>query len=151
MEEKKIVWNSKFLLNIKLENKQQLQYIPLHIYTFKQPNISFQLDENMDSKELKAILSLRLDEDGNVEQEVYEVLTKEFFAMDLYYPRSDCWNWTYNHCSIDEISYDEFYNKSKNDRPMNINLTIAIPQAVFKSSKGEKVFGDLLEEDNDNG
>lgn len=142
MEEKKIIYNSKFQLDISLNAKEKLTYIPNNIYMFKPPIISIMPDVDLCFKELKAILCVRLDEEGKVESEVYDLLSNNSFDLKLYYPNINCLNWEYRHCEIDTIEYDEFYNKSKNDRPFNLNLNLDIMQAVFYSNnKNKRVFG----------
>ena len=152
MEEKKIIYNSKFQLDISLNSNEKLAYIPNNIYMFKPPVISIMPDVDLCFKELKAVLCVRLDEEGKVESEVYDLLANNSFDMKLYYPNINCLNWEYRHCEIDMIEYDEFYNKTKNDRPFNLNLNLDIMQAIYYSNnKNKRIFGNetLPIEDNE--
>lgn len=142
MEENKIIYNSKFQLNIFLKNKKQLEYIPSNIYMFKPPSINIIPDVDLCFKEMNGVLCVRLDEEGKIENEIYETLANDAFNLKLYYPNKDCLNWEYNHCEIDTIEYDEFYNKSKNDRPYNLVMNLNIMQAIYHSNTGSvRVFG----------
>ena len=119
---------------------------------FKPPVISIMPDVDLCFKELKAVLCVRLDEEGKVESEVYDLLVNNSFDMKLYYPNINCLNWEYRHCEIDTIEYDEFYNKTKNDRPFNLNLNLDIMQAIYYSNnKNKRIFGNetLPIEDNE--
>lgn len=142
MEEKKIIYNSKFQLDISLNAKEKLEFIPNNLYMFKPPLISVMPDADLCFKEMKGVLCLRLDEEGKVESEVYDLLINNSFDLKLYYPNKNCLNWEYRHCEVDTIEYDEFYNKSKNDRPFNLLLNLEILQAVYYSNnRNKRIFG----------
>lgn len=147
MEKTEIIWNSKFELEIQLENNMALNYIPNNMFMFKPPLIPVSANEDFSFDDMKADLMVRLDDKGNVENEIYEQFIDKYFSILLYYPNKNCLNWTYRKCKIDTIEYDEFYNKSKNDRPYNVILHLNIQQAVFHGNNKELVFGDIEEDD----
>lgn len=141
MEKTEIIWNSKFSIDLIMDNNVSLDILHNNIFMFQPPAIQPQSSKD-DEEVTYAKMMIRFDTKGLVENELYEKLSGATFTIKTYYPDKDSLNWTYTNCSVSKIIYDEFYNKSKNDRPFNVTLLIRVPNAIYHGNNKEFYFCD---------
>lgn len=146
MEEKtKIIFDSDFFIEVKLDDGSVPKGMIGTIYSFTPPTINLNVDENMQESTMKAVLTIRLDKNGRVENEIYEKLSNTFIQLKLYYPDANALNWEYKNCTIESIEYDSFERKSKYDKPFNMRLNLLVQQAVYHASNTTLSFGTIDE------
>ena len=81
-EKERLNWDNNFSIRFKLQNGKNLEKIPNNIFMIELPDIS-SIDMNADMLDKNIKLTLRSTQDGSVEREVYDVLFRTNFDIEL--------------------------------------------------------------------
>lgn len=143
--ENKLNWDNEFIVRFRLENNKTLKYIPNNIFSVDLPNITItDLGENDVNKYIR--ITLRSSYDGSVENEVFDVLLRTSFDIDVSLSNPNVVAWQYNSCSIEDIEFTPLVDRKSKANPLNMILKIKVSQIVYTGSgNGESIeFGDKI-------
>lgn len=138
LKKEKLNWDNNFSIRFKLENGKSLEQIPNNIYEIYMPEIN---TEDMDNELEKYIrITLRSMQDGLVEKEVYDVLFRTNFDIELSLSNPNKLDYVYKSCSVEKLTFSPLRNVPKAN-PFNFTIWIKVSQIIFKGSSDEFVFG----------
>lgn len=138
INKEKLNWDNNFSIRFKLENGKSLEQIPNNIFEIHMPEIS---TEDIDDDLKKYILiSLRSMQDGLVEKEVYEVLFRTNFDIEISLSNPNKLDYIYKSCTAEKLSFSPLRNVPKAN-PFNFTIWIKVSQIIYKGSSDEFIFG----------
>lgn len=141
LETDRMNWDNNFSIRFNLSDGKSLEKIPNNIFMVELPEIkavdldTFELDKNIR-------LTLRSLQDGSVEKEVYDVLFRTEFDIEVSLSNPNKVDYIYKACSVDKISFAPLMNK-KNANPFNFTVSAKISQIVYKGASEEVTFGKI--------
>ena len=143
-------YDNNFSVRIKLENGNTLNHLTANIFILNLPKISMSSFADEDSVEpLK--LSLRSTKDGSVENEVYNVLCKSKFNIEISLTNPNKVDFTFYECDVSAIEFAQLAHKNKAN-PFNFDIEINYLYAKYFNSGETFIIGnapvDLLSEIN---
>lgn len=136
-------WDNEFSVRFNFkESPVVLQHIPNNIFSIELPDISVTdlLEDDVD-RTLK--LTLRSTSDGLVEKEVFNVLLRNSFDLDLSLKNPNKVVWKYNDCSVEKIGFSPLIDRKSRSNPFNYILYIKVHQAVYNGDDQIIQFGNL--------
>jgi len=137
----KLNWDNEFSVRFSFpENQVVLQHIPNNIFSVELPEIvAFDVGED----ELSGLLqiTLRSTSDGSVEREVFDVLLRNNFDIDISLSNSNKATWKYNGCSVEKIAFSPLIDRKSKANPFNFTLFIKVPQIIYNGDNSIIEFG----------
>ena len=86
-------------------------------------------------------ITLRSTTDGLVESEVFNVLLRNSFDIDLSFKNPNKVAWKYNDCSVEKIGFSPLTDRKSRSNPFNYILYINVKQAVYNGDNQIIEFG----------
>lgn len=142
LEERELVrlnWDNNFSVRFKLENGKSLEKIPNNIFVIELPEITT-TDMNEDNLNKYIGITLRSVQDGSVEKELFDVLFRTNFDIELSLSNPNKIDYIYKSCSVEKLSYSPLMNRPKAN-PFNFTVWAKVSQIVFKGASEEITFG----------
>jgi hypothetical protein len=143
--ETKLNWDNEFSVRFKLDNNKTLQFIPNNIFSVELPEINAtDIAEKDVDKYLKLVL--RSTANGVVEKEVFDILFRTSFDVEVSLSNPNKVEWQYNSCTIDKLSFSELFDRKSKANPLNFTLLIKVSQIVYVGN-GESepvIFGERI-------
>ena len=139
----KINWDNEFSVRFNLENNM-LKHIPNNIFSVELPEIDYAdlLDGEL-SRTLK--LTLRSTVDGSVEKEIFDILFRNQFNIDISLSNPNIVTWKYNNCSVERVAFTPLIDRKSRANPFNFVLYIKVSQIIYNGGSMMISFGDLKE------
>lgn len=139
----KLNWDNEFCVRFNIKNKN-LIHIPNNIFGVEMPDIyaSELADENID-KTLKIIL--RSTADGAVEKEMFDVLFRNSFDVDISLSNKNHTPWKYLGCSLDKIGFTPLTDRKSRSNPFNFILYIKVGKIEYNGDNLIIEFGSVNE------
>jgi hypothetical protein len=103
------------------------------------PDISTK-DMNGEDMEKYVAIVLRSTQDRSVEQEVFNILMRTNFDVELSLSNPNQIDYVYTSCSIDRVDFATLANKSKAN-PFNFTIWAKVSQIIYKGADDEYIFG----------
>jgi hypothetical protein len=136
----KINWDNEFSVRFNLE-KDMLKHIPNNIFSVELPEIDF-FDMNDDNLSKTLKLTLRSTVDGSVEQEIFDILCRQQFNIDISLSNPNIVSWKYSNCSIEKIAFTPLVDRKSRANPFNFILYINVSQVTYNAGSMVVTFGD---------
>ena len=134
----KLNWDNEFSVRFDIEN-DALTHIPNNIFSIEMPDlVSTEVDGEIDSR-LKLIL--RSTANGSVEQEIFDILFRKDFNIEVSLSNPNKVNWKYVNCSLDKMSFTPLIDKKSKSNPFNYILYIKVGQIVYNGETSIVSFG----------
>lgn len=134
----KLNWDNEFSVRFDIE-KDSLTHIPNNIFSIEMPDlVSTEIDGEIDSR-LKLVL--RSTANGSVEQEIFDVLFRNDFNIEVSLSNPNKVNWKYVNCSLDKMSFTPLIDKKSKSNPFNYVLYIKVGQIVYNGETSIITFG----------
>ena len=139
IDKEKLNWDNNFSIRFKLENGKSLEKIPNNIFEIDLPEINTKdvSEENIDRY---IAIVLRSTQDGLVEKEVYDVLFRTNFDIELSLSNPNKIDYVYKSCSVEKLNFAPLMNRPKAN-PFNFTVWAKVSQIIFKGSAEEIIFG----------
>lgn len=150
----KLNWDNDFSVRFNIIDKQvSLQHIPNNIFSIELPEI---VASDVSGEEINSTLKLTLRStlDGSVEKEVFDVLFRNSFNVDLSLSNPNKITWKYNNCSVESIGFSQLVDRKSRSNPFNFTLNIKVGQIVYNGDNTVIEFGkigDTYTADNEKG
>ena len=139
IDKEKLNWDNNFSIRFKLENGKSLEKIPNNIFEIDLPEINTK-DVNEENIDRYIAIVLRSTQDGLVEKEVYDVLFRTNFDMELSLSNPNKIDYVYKSCSVEKLNFAPLMNRPKAN-PFNFTVWAKVSQIIFKGSAEEIIFG----------
>ena len=141
-------YDNNFSVRIKLENGNTLNHLTDNIFILDLPKISMiNFAEDDVVEPLK--LSLRSTKDGSVENEVYNILCKSKFNIEVSLTNPNKVDFTFYDCDVSSVEFAQLAHKSKAN-PFNFTIEIGYQYAKYYNAGETFVVGnaplDILSE-----
>lgn len=136
-------WDNEFSVRFNIKDKQiNLQHVPNNIFSVELPEISVSdlLNEDVDWM-LK--VTLRSTIDGLVEKEIFNVLLRNSFDVDVSLQNPNKVAWKYNDCSVEKIGFSPLIGRKSKSNPFNYILYIKVKQAIYNGDDQVIDFGSV--------
>ena len=139
IDKERLNWDNNFSIRFSLKDGKSLEKIPNNIFMIELPEIKA---VDMDSEDLDKYirLTLRSTQDGSVEKEVYDVLFRTEFDIELSLSNPNKVDYVYKSCSVEKLNFVPLMNKPKAN-PFNFTVSAKVSQIVYKGSSEEITFG----------
>lgn len=132
-------WDNNFSVRFKLENGKSLVQIPNNIFVLELPEIkTTDMSEDVLNKYIG--ITLRSTQDGLVEREVFDVLFRTNFDIELSLSNPNKIDYVYKSCSVEKLTFSQLMNRPKAN-PFNFTVWAKVSQIVFKGASEEITFG----------
>lgn len=132
-------WDNNFSVRFKLENGKSLVKIPNNIFVLELPEITTtDMSEDVLNKYIG--ITLRSTQDGLVEREVFDVLFRTNFDIELSLSNPNKIDYVYKSCSVEKLTFSQLMNRPKAN-PFNFTVWAKVSQIVFKGASEEITFG----------
>ena len=138
-EKERLNWDNNFSIRFKLQNGKNLEKIPNNIFMIELPDIS-SIDMNADMLDKNIKLTLRSTQDGSVEREVYDVLFRTNFDIELSLSNPNKIDYIYKSCSVEKLQFAPLMNTPKAN-PFNFTILANVAQIIYKGASEEINFG----------
>lgn len=136
-------WDNNFSVRFKLENGKSLEKIPNNIFVLDLPDITTtDMSEEVLNKYIG--ITLRSAQDGSVEKEVFDVLFRTNFDIELSLSNPNKIDYIYKSCSVEKLTFSQLMNRPKAN-PFNFTVWAKVSQIVFKGASEEVIFGATVE------
>lgn len=137
----KLNWDNEFSVRFNIEGAS-LQHIPNNIFSVELPEI---LAEDMTGDEINTILKLTLRStvDGSVEKEMFDVLFRNIFDIDLSLSNPNKVSWKYKSCTLEKIGFSPLVGRKSRSNPFNFTLYIKVGQIVYNGDNAILEFGQV--------
>ena len=139
-EKERLNWDNNFSIRFKLQNGKNLEKIPNNIFMIELPDIS-SIDMNADMLDKNIKLTLRSTQDGSVEREVYDVLFRTNFDIELSLSNPNKIDYIYKSCSVEKLQFAPLMNRPKAN-PFNFTVDVDYKYATYFNSGESFTFGD---------
>lgn len=139
IDKEKLNWDNNFSIRFKLENGKSLEKIPNNIFEIDLPEINTK-DVNEENIDRYIAIVLRSTQDGLVEKEVYDVLFRTNFDIELSLSNPNKIDYVYKSCSVEKLNFAPLMNRPKAN-PFNFTVWAKVSQIIFKGSSEEISFG----------
>lgn len=135
----KLNWDNEFSVRFNIEN-ETLNHIPNNIFSVEMPEISASdmVVEELDST-LKIVLRSTLG--GFVEKEMFDILFRKTFDIDISLSNSNITPWKYKCCVLEKIGFAPLIDKKSKSNPFNYILYIKVGQIVYSGENCIIEFG----------
>lgn len=138
-EKERLNWDNNFSIRFKLENGKSLDRIPNNIFVVELPDIKA-VDMNEENIDTYILITLRSTQDGSVEKEVYDILFRTNFDIELSLSNPNKVDYVYKSCSVEKLSFAPLMRKQKAN-PFNFTIFVKVSQIIFKGATEEIKFG----------
>ena len=133
-------YDNNFSVRIKLDNGSSLNHLTDNIFILDLPKISMSNFAEEDVVEpLK--LSLRSTKDGSVENEVYNILCKSKFNIEVSLTNPNKVDFIFFECDVSSVEFAQLAHKNKAN-PFNFSVEIDYKYAKYFNSGETFVVGD---------
>lgn len=139
IEKNRLNWDNNFSIRFKLENGKSLERIPNNIFEIDMPEINTK-DVNEENIEKYIALVLRSTQDGLVEKEVYDVLFRTNFDIELSLSNPNKVDYIYKSCSVEKINFAPLMYRPKAN-PFNFTIWAKVSQIIYKGASEPIIFG----------
>ena len=113
-------WDNNFSVRFKLENGKSLVKIPNNIFVLELPEITTtDMSEDVLNKYIG--ITLRSTQDGLVEREVFDVLFRTNFDIELSLSNPNKIDYVYKSCSVEKLTFSQLMNRPKAN-PFNFTV-----------------------------
>jgi hypothetical protein len=138
----KLNWDNEFGVRFNIKNNKSLTHIPRNIFAIELPEIYAGdiADEKID-KTLKIIL--RSTVDGSVEKEIFDILLRSGFDVDISLTNKNHVPWKYCGCVLDKISFTPLTDRKSRSNPFNFILYIKVEQIIYNGDNVVIEFGSV--------
>ena len=116
-----------------------MEKIPNNIFEIDLPEINTK-DVNEENIDRYIAIVLRSTQDGLVEKEVYDVLFRTNFDIELSLSNPNKIDYVYKSCSVEKLNFAPLMNRPKAN-PFNFTVWAKVSQIIFKGSAEEIIFG----------
>ena len=139
LDKEKLNWDNNFSIRFSLKDGKSLSKIPNNIFMIELPEIRA---ADMDSEDINKTINitLRSTQDGSVEKEVYDILFRTEFDIELSLSNPNKVDYVYKSCSVEKMSFVPLMNRPKAN-PFNFTVSAKVSQIVYKGSDEEITFG----------
>lgn len=135
----KLNWDNEFSVRFNIEGVS-LQHIPNNIFSVEMPEIDVEdMTENEIDKVMK--ITLRSTVDGTVEKEMFDVLFRNMFDIDISLSNPNKISWKYRSCILEKIGFSPLVGKKSRSNPFNFTLYIKVGQIVYNGDNAIVEFG----------
>ena len=134
-------WDNEFSVRFNVHDKQtNVQHVPNNVFSVELPEIGVSdlLDGDVN---LMLKITLRSTTDGLVESEVFNVLLRNSFDIDLSFKNPNKVAWKYNDCSVEKIGFSPLIDRKSRSNPFNYILYVNVKQAVYNGDNQIIEFG----------
>lgn len=129
---KTLNYDNNFSVRIKMINGKNLSYITDNIFILDLPKILMSNLADIDSLEpLK--LTLRSTKDGSVENEVYNILCKSKFNVEVSLMNPNKVDFLFSNCDVSSVEFSQLAHKSKTN-PFNFTIEVKYDYAKYFNS-----------------
>lgn len=133
-------YDNNFSVRIKLETGNSASHITDNIFSIDLPKIY--MTNLVDNEQLEPFkMSLRSTKDGSVENELYNILCRSTFDIEVSLTNPNKIDFAFNECSVSSIAFAELAHKSKAN-PFNFTVEVDYKYAKFFNSGEVFTFGD---------
>ena len=134
-------YDNNFSVRIKLkETGNSASYITDNIFSIDLPKIF--MTNLVDNDSLQSFkMTLRSTKDGSVENELYNILCRNVFDMEVSLTNPNKVDFTFNECSVSSIGFEQLAHKSKAN-PFNFTVEVDYKYAKYFNSGEVFTFGD---------
>ena len=134
-------WDNEFSVRFNIKDKQvTLQHVPNNVFSVELPDISVS-DLLVDDVDWILKVTLRSTTDGLVESEVFDVLLRNSFDVELSLKNPNKTVWRYNDCSVEKIGFSPLIDRKSRSNPFNYILYIKVKQAIYNGDNQVIEFG----------
>ena len=134
-------WDNEFSVRFSIHDKQtNVQHVPNNVFSVELPEISVS-DLLMNDVDWILKVTLRSTSDGLVESEVFNVLLRNSFDVELSLKNPNKTVWKYNDCSVEKIGFSPLVDRRSRNNPFNYILYIKVKQAVYNGDNQIIEFG----------
>lgn len=141
----KLNWDNEFSVRFNIENSS-LQHIPNNIFSIELPEIDVEdMTDNEINKTLK--LTLRSTIDGSVEKEMFDVLFRNMFDVDISLSNPNKVSWKYKGCTLEKIGFSPLVGRKSRSNPFNFTLYIKVGQIIYNGDNAIIEFGKVSQFD----
>ncbi len=137
----KLNWDNEFSVRFDIEG-ESLQHIPSNIFSVELPEI---VAEDMTGDEINTTLKLTLRStiDGLVEKEMFDVLFRKMFNIDLSLSNPNKVSWKYKSCMVEKIGFSPLVGRKSRSNPFNFTLYIKVGQIIYNGDNTIIEFGQV--------
>lgn len=133
-------YDNNFSVRIKMDNKSALSHLTDNIFILDLPKISMiNFAEEGVVEPLR--ISLKSTKDGSVENEVYNILCKSKFNIEVSLTNPNKVDFIFNDCVVSSVSFEPLAHKAKAN-PFNFSIEIDYKWAQYFNSGETFVVGD---------
>lgn len=143
-QKERLNWDNNFSIRFKLENGKNLEKIPNNIFVIELPEI-LATDMNEENLDKYIKITLRSTQDGSVEKEVYDVLFRTNFDIELSLSNPNKTDYIYKSCSVEKLNFAPLMNRPKAN-PFNFTISAKVSQIIFKGASEEITFGPTIKD-----
>jgi len=142
LDKDRMNWDNNFSIRFTLNDGRSLEKIPNNIFMVELPEIKA-VDIDTDDLDKHIRLTLRSLQDGSVEKEVYDILFRTEFDIELSLSNPNKVDYVYKACSVEKIEFSPLMNK-KTANPFNFTISAKISQIIYKGASEEITFGRIV-------
>lgn len=133
-------YDNNFSVRIRLDNGNSVSHITDNIFSIDLPKIY--MANLVDNDALQTFkMSLRSTKDGSVENELYNILCRNVFDIEVSLTNPNKVDFTFNDCSVSSIEFGQLAHKSKCN-PFNFTVEVDYKYAKYFNSGEVFTFGD---------
>jgi hypothetical protein len=141
-EKNRLNWDNNFSIRFKLANGKSLEKIPNNLFAIELPEIT--TTDMSDEVLNKSIgITLRSAQDGTVEKELFDILFRTYFDIELSLSNPNKVDYVYKSCSVEKLTFSPLMNRPKAN-PFNLTVWAKVSQIVFKGTSEEIAFGGTI-------
>ncbi len=135
----KLNCDNEFSVRFNIEN-ESLTHIPNNIFSVELPEIAA---EDMTSDEIDRTLkiTLRSTTNGLVEKEMFGILFRKMFDVDISLSNPNIISWKYKSCILEKIGFSPLIGRKSRSNPFNFTLYIKVGQIVYNGDNTIIEFG----------
>ena len=129
-------YDNNFSVRIRLDNGNSVSHITDNIFSIDLPKIY--MANLVDNDALQTFkMSLRSTKDGSVENELYNILCRQTFNIEVSLTNPNKVDFTFNECSVSSIEFGQLAHKAKSNP---FNFTVEVDYKYAKYFNGGEVF-----------